>query len=103
MHDKNLRQYKGFHIQSKSLGLDYIETLTEKEKLDLVKDGIFTPAKPKIARSLFITRKKFYLLLIILLIKLRVQKLPFRSHNLSLKRNFSDSINVLGIELYRSV
>ena len=45
MHDKNLRQYKGFHIQSKSLGLDYIENLTEKEKLDLVKDGIFTPGQ----------------------------------------------------------
>ena len=42
MHDKNLRQYKGFHIQSKSLGLDYIQNLTEKEKLNLVRDGIFT-------------------------------------------------------------
>lgn len=42
MHDKNLRRYKGFHIQSKSLGLDYIENLTEKEKLELVRDGIFT-------------------------------------------------------------
>ena len=42
MHDKNLRQYKGFHIQSKSLGLSFIEKLTEKEKLNLVKDGIFT-------------------------------------------------------------
>lgn len=42
MHSKELRQYKGFHIQSKSLGLDYIENLTEKEKLELVRDGIFT-------------------------------------------------------------
>lgn len=42
MHDKNLRRYKGFHIQSKSLGLAYLENLTEKEKLDLVRDGIFT-------------------------------------------------------------
>ena len=42
MHDKNLRQYKGFHIQSKSLGLSFIETLTDKEKLNLVRDGIFT-------------------------------------------------------------
>ena len=41
-HSKELRRYKGFHIQSKSLGLSYIENLTEKEKLDLVKDGIFT-------------------------------------------------------------
>lgn len=42
MHDKNLRQYKGFHIQSKSLGLSFIETLTEEQKLGLVRDGIFT-------------------------------------------------------------
>lgn len=42
MHDKNLRQYKGFHIQSKSLGFDYIENLTEEQKLGLVREGIFT-------------------------------------------------------------
>lgn len=42
IHSKELRRYKGFHIQSKSLGLSYIENLSEKEKLNLVKDGIFT-------------------------------------------------------------
>lgn len=42
IHSKELRRYKGFHIQSKSLGLAYLENLTEKEKLDLVRDGIFT-------------------------------------------------------------
>ena len=30
------------HLQSKSLGLSFIETLTEKEKLNLVRDGVFT-------------------------------------------------------------
>lgn len=42
---KELRRYKGFHIQSKSLGLSFIKNLTEKEKLDLVRNGIFTPGQ----------------------------------------------------------
>lgn len=46
-HSKELRRYKGFHIQSKSLGLSYIENLSEKEKLDLVRDGIFTVGQPE--------------------------------------------------------
>lgn len=45
IHSKELRRYKGFHIQSKSLGLSYIKNLSEKEKLDLVRDGIFTPGQ----------------------------------------------------------
>jgi len=46
-HSKELRRYKGFHIQSKSLGLDYIKNLSEKEKLELVRDGIFTVGQPE--------------------------------------------------------
>lgn len=47
MHSKELRRYKGFHIQSKSLGLSFIENLSEKEKLDLVRNGIFTVGQPE--------------------------------------------------------